>query len=52
MYGYNDHIMRMSLWSEINELSGHINGLWAVMWDFNCVLNRDERIGNQTEMKE
>ena len=37
---------------DIKGLRGSINGAWAIMGDFNRMLNMDERIGRPFEMAE
>lgn len=40
VYGFNDATLRKSLWEEIKKINEQMRGPWAVMGDFNCVLNR------------
>ncbi|KAK4708977.1 hypothetical protein R3W88_029902 [Solanum pinnatisectum] len=40
------------MWKEIQELWRQVNRAWAVMGDFNCVLNNNERIGSPISMAE
>ena len=50
--GFNDQAMTRTLWRDIKGLRGSINGAWAIMGDFNRMLNMDERIGRPFEMAE
>ncbi|XP_070031877.1 uncharacterized protein [Nicotiana tomentosiformis] len=38
VFAYNDMALRRPLWQDIKEVYDKINGLWAVMGDFNCDL--------------
>ncbi|XP_075092350.1 uncharacterized protein LOC142172591 [Nicotiana tabacum] len=43
---------RRKLWDGVNQIRVKMDGPWAVMRDFNCVLNREERIGSKVTMAE
>lgn len=45
VYAFNDRRQREVLWNALGEITQQINGPWFVGWDFNCVMNREERIG-------
>ncbi|KAK6776351.1 hypothetical protein RDI58_027352 [Solanum bulbocastanum] len=38
------------MWKEIQELWRQVNGPWAVMMDFNCILNSNKRIRSPISM--
>ncbi|KAM3267534.1 hypothetical protein P3S67_032290 [Capsicum chacoense] len=52
IYGFNDQSLRRSLWAYIMSISGQMTGPWVVLGDFNCVLNKEERIGRPVTMAE
>ncbi|XP_019258688.1 PREDICTED: uncharacterized protein LOC109236903 [Nicotiana attenuata] len=52
IYAYNDIALRRNLWKDIEEIYKYNKGPWAVMGDFNNVLNTDERIGSKVIMAE
>ncbi|XP_019266749.1 PREDICTED: uncharacterized protein LOC109244159 [Nicotiana attenuata] len=52
IYAYNDITPRKNLWKEIEDIYRHTQGPWAVMGDFNNVLNKDEKIGSTVTMAE
>ncbi|XP_016486838.1 uncharacterized protein LOC107807064 [Nicotiana tabacum] len=52
VYGFNDAALRRKLWEDIKEIHEHMDELWAVMGDFNCVLHKEERIGSPITMTE
>ncbi|KAK4733532.1 hypothetical protein R3W88_007793 [Solanum pinnatisectum] len=52
VYGYNDQGLRRGLWMELEKISSQLSGPWAVMGDFNCVLNMEERLGRQVILAE
>lgn len=52
VYGFNDQAMRRTLWSDIKGIKGSIKGAWAIMGDFNCMLNTNERIRTPVKLAE
>nr|XP_016468656.1 PREDICTED: uncharacterized protein LOC107791160 [Nicotiana tabacum] len=52
VYGFNKQAARRKLWEDINQIGTQMDGPWAVMGDFNCVLNKEERIGSKVIMAE
>lgn len=52
VYGFNDPTIKRPLWQEVRDIKSSINGPWALMGDFNCVLNKEDRIGRQVTMAE
>ncbi|XP_016440508.2 uncharacterized protein LOC107766271 [Nicotiana tabacum] len=52
VYGFNEQAARRRLWDNIKQIRVKLDGPWAVMGDFNCVLSRDERIGSKVTMVE
>ncbi|XP_059310843.1 uncharacterized protein LOC132062254 [Lycium ferocissimum] len=52
VYGFNDQVLRRELWQQIEGIHGTVSGAWAIMGDFNCVLNREERVGSPMTLAE
>ncbi|XP_070018366.1 uncharacterized protein [Nicotiana sylvestris] len=52
VYGFNEQAARRKLWEDINQIGAKMDEPWAVMGDFNCILNREERIGSRVTMAE
>lgn len=52
VYGFNDQALRRQLWQELEKIHGVTKKPWAVMGDFNCVLNRDKRVGSPITVSE
>ncbi|XP_019266559.1 PREDICTED: uncharacterized protein LOC109243992 [Nicotiana attenuata] len=52
IYAFNDATLRRELWQTLKEINGQIKGPWAIMGDFNCVLQKEERIGSPVTMAE
>ncbi|XP_075096182.1 uncharacterized protein LOC142174296 [Nicotiana tabacum] len=52
IYAYNDIALRRNLWKDIEEIYKCNKGPWAVMRDFNNMLNIDERIGSKVTVAE
>lgn len=52
VYGFNEQAARRKLWEDINQIGVKMDGPWAVMGDFNCVLSKEERIGSKVTMAE
>ncbi|KAM3267567.1 hypothetical protein P3S67_032196 [Capsicum chacoense] len=52
IYGFNDQSLRRSLWAYIMSISGQMTGPWVVLGDFNCLFNKEERIGRPVTMEE
>ncbi|XP_070022754.1 uncharacterized protein [Nicotiana sylvestris] len=52
VYEFNDQALRRELWKQLMGMYGIIQWAWAVIGDFNCVLNRDERIGSPISLSE
>ncbi|XP_075087874.1 uncharacterized protein LOC142169847 [Nicotiana tabacum] len=52
VYGFNDNGMRRKLWEDIKEIHKQSKGPWAIMGDFNNVLQSDERIGSKVTYAE
>lgn len=52
VYGFNDAALRRKLWQDIKDNLEHMSEPWAVMGDFNCILNKGERIGSPITMSE
>ncbi|XP_060217048.1 uncharacterized protein LOC132644468 [Lycium barbarum] len=52
VYGFNDQGLRRELWQQIEGIHDKVSGAWAVMGDFNCVLNREERVGRPVTLAE
>ncbi|XP_070021406.1 uncharacterized protein LOC142181303 [Nicotiana tabacum] len=50
VYGFNEQAIRRKLWEDINQIGAKMDEPWAVMGDFNCILNREERIGSRVTM--
>ncbi|KAK6782581.1 hypothetical protein RDI58_020377 [Solanum bulbocastanum] len=52
VYGFNEQWLRKQLWMEIEKISTKMGGTWAVMGDFNSVLNVEERLGKPATLAE
>ncbi|XP_070025420.1 uncharacterized protein [Nicotiana sylvestris] len=52
VYAYSDMALRRNLWKEIVDIYNHTQGSWAVMGDFNNVLNKEDKIGSPVTMAE
>ncbi|XP_019252629.1 PREDICTED: uncharacterized protein LOC109231421 [Nicotiana attenuata] len=52
VYGFNDPALRRTLWQEVRNIKNNIKGPWALMGDFNCVLNKEDRVGRPVTMAE
>ncbi|XP_048503039.1 uncharacterized protein LOC125498799 [Beta vulgaris subsp. vulgaris] len=45
VYAHNSAKQRESLWRDLEYIANQIKLPWIAMGDFNCILNRDERVG-------
>lgn len=45
IYGATEKKWRANLFAELENIKRHIDGLWLVLGDFNCIAKLDERIG-------
>lgn len=45
VYGNPHYSQRQTLWNDIQDLHAEIDGLWALIGDFNAILKDSERIG-------
>ncbi|XP_074265765.1 uncharacterized protein LOC141588209 [Silene latifolia] len=47
VYGSNDEVERLAMWSHLKEIKDNYSGPWGVCGDFNSVLHFNERIGRE-----
>ncbi|XP_074283278.1 uncharacterized protein LOC141607831 [Silene latifolia] len=52
VYAFNGLSERKSLWSRLQDMSGHIHSPWLICGDFNTVLAPSERLGGSTTEEE
>ncbi|XP_074303039.1 uncharacterized protein LOC141637461 [Silene latifolia] len=48
-YAFNEGTDRIGLWNWLNSYAAGCNEPWAIVGDFNIVMNPDERLGGQTK---
>ncbi|XP_074305627.1 uncharacterized protein LOC141640848 [Silene latifolia] len=49
VYAFNDGTDRRELWSNLGVIAGRCQGPWAIVGDFNTVINPMERLGGNTK---
>ncbi|KAK9740137.1 hypothetical protein RND81_03G014300 [Saponaria officinalis] len=52
IYGFNSAVQRIEMWERLRSLHAIVQGPWLWCGDFNCVLARDERIGQPLQLAE
>lgn len=45
VYGFNSMVQRMAQWEDMLKIAGMMKIPWIIMGGFNCILNREKRIG-------
>lgn len=52
VYAFNYAALRRKLWQAIRDIHAQVRGPWTIMRDFNCVLNKEDRLGSPVTMAE
>ncbi|XP_070015641.1 uncharacterized protein LOC142174362 [Nicotiana tabacum] len=47
VYEFNDQALRTQLWRDIRNITNQMVGAWAIMSDFNSILNEEDRVGSK-----